>query len=96
MTIGVASALQGRGVGRQLMAALVDLARDLGARSVLLEVRVGNDPAIALYERFGFVRIGRRRGYYQPENADAWTMRLELAADRDAPAAAVGDAGPRA
>jgi ribosomal-protein-alanine N-acetyltransferase len=78
MTIGVAGAHQGSGVGGQLMAALVDRARELGARSVLLEVRVDNEPALALYERFGFVRMGRRRGYYQPENADAWTMRLDL------------------
>jgi ribosomal-protein-alanine N-acetyltransferase len=80
MTIGVAREHQGRRIGRQLMAALVARARELDARSVLLEVRVDNEPALALYERFGFVRLGRRRGYYQPENADAWTMRLDLAA----------------
>jgi ribosomal-protein-alanine N-acetyltransferase len=94
MTIGVAERYQGRRVGRQLMAALVDRARELRARSVLLEVRVDNEPALALYDRFGFVRLGRRRGYYQPENADAWTMRLDLTADVPTPAPdAVGGAG---
>jgi ribosomal-protein-alanine N-acetyltransferase len=88
MTIGVAAEHQGRRVGHLLMSWLLDRARELGARSVLLEVRVDNEPALALYERFGFVRTGRRRGYYQPENADAWTMRVDLTAD--APTDVVG------
>ncbi|WNB86038.1 ribosomal protein S18-alanine N-acetyltransferase [Cellulomonas sp. ATA003] len=78
MTIGVATAHQGRGLGRLLLDGLVDRARELGAASVLLEVRVDNAPALALYERAGFARLGRRRGYYQPENVDAFTMRLAL------------------
>jgi ribosomal-protein-alanine N-acetyltransferase len=61
-----------------LLDALVDHARSRRADAVLLEVRVDNGPALALYERSGFVRMGRRRGYYQPENVDAWTMRLDL------------------
>jgi ribosomal-protein-alanine N-acetyltransferase len=80
MTIGTATAQQGRGLGGVMLDALVSRARELGAASVLLEVRVDNDPALRLYERGGFVRLGRRRGYYQPENKDAWTMRLDLAA----------------
>ena len=79
MTIGVTAAHQGRGVGRVLLAALLEEARRERAASVLLEVRVDNAAALALYERFGFTRMGRRRGYYQPENVDAWTMRLDLA-----------------
>jgi ribosomal-protein-alanine N-acetyltransferase len=78
MTIAVASSQQGRGIGGALLAALVRRAKDVGARSVLLEVRVDNLAALALYERFGFQRLGLRRGYYQPENIDAWTMRLAL------------------
>lgn len=45
---------------------------------MLLEVRVDNDPALALYRRFGFARMGLRRRYYQPENVDAYTMSLDL------------------
>jgi ribosomal-protein-alanine N-acetyltransferase len=85
MTIGVDPAWQRRGVGRALLAALVERSRALGAEAVLLEVRVDNDPAITLYEAFGFERIGVRRRYYQPEDKDAYTMRLLLA---DAPAGA--------
>lgn len=78
MTIGTRPDAQGRGVGRLLLDALLGRARELRARGVLLEVRVDNAPALRLYERAGFERFGRRKGYYQPENVDAWTMRLRL------------------
>ncbi len=81
MTVGTAQDHQGRGIGRLLLDALVARARELGASSVLLEVRVDNEPALRLYDHAGFVRLGVRRGYYQPENKDAWTMRLGLRAD---------------
>ena len=80
MTIGVAHAVQRQGVGTALLGALVERSRELGAGAVLLEVAVDNAPAMALYERFGFEVLTRRRRYYQPEDVDAWTMRLELAA----------------
>jgi ribosomal-protein-alanine N-acetyltransferase len=79
MTIGVAPAVQRQGIGATLLSALVERSRELEASAVLLEVRVDNDPAIALYERFGFEILSRRRRYYQPEDVDAWTMRLDLA-----------------
>ncbi|MGN8246936.1 ribosomal protein S18-alanine N-acetyltransferase [Cellulomonas soli] len=78
MTVGTAQAHQGRGVGRLLLDALVERARTLGAEVLLLEVRVDNEPALRLYAAAGFEQLGRRRGYYQPENVDAWTMRLPL------------------
>jgi ribosomal-protein-alanine N-acetyltransferase len=78
MTIGVAHPRQRTGIGETLLAALVARAGELGARSLLLEVRVDNAPALALYARFGFVQTGRRRGYYQPGNVDAFTMRRAL------------------
>ena len=81
MTIGVAPALQRQGLGSVLLEALLDRSRELGAGAVLLEVRVDNVAALALYERFGFTVLSRRRRYYQPEDVDAWTMRLELTAD---------------
>lgn len=75
-TIAVAAHAQGRGVGRLLLDALIDRACAHRATSLLLEVRAGNAPAIALYESRGFERIAIRRRYYQPEDADAWVMRL--------------------
>lgn len=70
-TIGVAPAKHGRGIGRAL---LRDLLRAAHGRSVFLEVRCDNAPAIALYESEGFARTGIRRRYYQPSGADAYTM----------------------
>ncbi|WP_454049648.1 ribosomal protein S18-alanine N-acetyltransferase [Cellulomonas sp. Marseille-Q8402] len=79
MTIGTRPDAQRRGVGRLLLDALLARAREVGAGDVLLEVRVDNEPALRLYERAGFERFGRRKGYYQPENVDAWTMRRRAA-----------------
>ncbi len=95
MTIGVDPEYQRLGVGRELLRALVDRSRQLGASAVLLEVRVDNEPALALYRAFGFEQIGRRRRYYQPEDKDAYTMRLDLSASghgRPGPDTPQGDA----
>lgn len=78
MTIGVATEAQHDGIGSRLLQALIDHSRTLGARGLLLEVAVTNTPAIAMYEKFGFARLGVRKRYYQPEDVDAWTMRLDL------------------
>jgi ribosomal-protein-alanine N-acetyltransferase len=80
MTIGVDTRAQRAGIGRALLQALVDAAQAQRARRVLLEVRVDNEPAKGLYRRFGFRPMGLRRHYYQPEDVDAVTMRLDLKA----------------
>lgn len=79
-TIGVLPSRRGTGLGARLMSELLAAADDFGCHEVLLEVRVDNAPAQRLYERFGFTRIGLRRGYYQPGDVDALVMRLELPA----------------
>lgn len=78
MTIGVGKAYQRQGIAAALLQALVDEAKRQGASRMLLEVRVDNDPALALYHRFGFERMGLRKRYYQPEGIDAYTMSLDL------------------
>lgn len=77
-TIAVAPAAQGRGLGRRLLTALVDQARQQQARTLLLEVRADNEVAQSLYRSTGFERIAVRRGYYQPGNIDAHIMRRLL------------------
>ena len=54
----VAPRARGRGVGEALVRAVLDEARRLGKSVVVLEVASTNEPAIALYERCGFVRTG--------------------------------------
>ncbi|TVU57221.1 ribosomal-protein-alanine N-acetyltransferase [Corynebacterium aurimucosum] len=72
-TIGVDPAAQRQGIARLMMDAIVELA-DSHDAPIFLEVRVGNDPAIRLYEAYDFVINGLRRNYYQPSGADAHTM----------------------
>ena len=79
MTIGVGEAHQRQGIAAALLQRLLDEAARLGARRMLLEVRVDNEPALRLYRRFGFERMGLRKRYYQPEGIDAYTMSVELA-----------------
>jgi ribosomal-protein-alanine N-acetyltransferase len=73
-TIAVDPAHQGHGHGRELLAALLEIAESHQA-PVFLEVRTDNDTAINLYRRNGFEVVGMRKGYYQPSGADAYTMR---------------------
>lgn len=44
---------------------------------ITLEVRVSNEPAIKLYEKYGFKSLGKRKGYYQNNNEDALIMWTE-------------------
>jgi len=55
---------QRQGLGELLMQEWLQLASSSGCRRALLEVRVSNPGAQALYQRLGFERIGYRKGYY--------------------------------
>jgi ribosomal-protein-alanine N-acetyltransferase len=72
--IAVDPAWQRRGLGAVLLADLVRTALDRGARHLTLEVRVGNEPALALYSRFGLAPVGVRRNYYPVTGDDALVM----------------------
>ncbi len=81
LTVGVAGWARRNGVGRSLMHAAIDLAREAGAQLMFLEVDVANPAAITLYERLGFQRAGLRKAYYDrgvDGLADALVMRLDL------------------
>jgi ribosomal-protein-alanine N-acetyltransferase len=78
LTVGVVPTARRHGIARLLLARLLDEARRRGAREVFLEVRVDNTAALALYDREGFARVGRRRGYYDHGRVDAVVMRRAL------------------
>jgi ribosomal-protein-alanine N-acetyltransferase len=66
------------GVGRSLMEAAIDEARQRGAAQVLLEVRASNEAAQLLYKNLGFKFAGRRRDYYRSPPEDALVMKLRF------------------
>lgn len=70
-TIAVDPQYRRCGIAEMLMLTMLQQARDLGNPYVILEYRIGNTGAAALYEKLGFVYVHRRRGYYQDTNEDA-------------------------
>lgn len=77
MNIAVDSAFRGRGIGGALVDALHAKAKELGAERMLLEVRVSNAAAIALYKKQGYEKIAVRKGYYgNGEDADIMQKKL--------------------
>ncbi len=78
-SVTVDGAARRMGVGRALCGAVFGWCRGEGAVVVELEVRAGNEGAIALYEGLGFVVSGRRGGYYREPVEDAVLMHLDLA-----------------
>ncbi len=72
---------QRRGWGLQMLDWLGQDAYHRGARALLLEVRPSNKAAIALYEKAGFVELGRRKNYYPSYSGskeDAIVMQVSL------------------
>jgi ribosomal-protein-alanine N-acetyltransferase len=81
LTLAVRPEARGRGLGRALIEAALAHARAAGASGMFLEVAADNAPALALYERAGFARLGTRRGYYPRPGGpavDALTLRCAL------------------
>jgi ribosomal-protein-alanine N-acetyltransferase len=68
-TIAVDPAARHRWLGTRLMLALVDAALAAEAKHLTLEVRVSNEGARRLYQRFGFAPVGVRKDYYRDEDA---------------------------
>ncbi|HEX3268945.1 MAG TPA: GNAT family N-acetyltransferase [Gaiellaceae bacterium] len=76
----VAASHRRHGIGRALLEAAVDWAREVGVTKLELHVFPHNEPAIALYEGFGFAKEGYRRGHYRRggELIDAILMAYEV------------------
>ncbi|MBI2323387.1 MAG: ribosomal protein S18-alanine N-acetyltransferase [Chloroflexi bacterium] len=75
-----------RRIGERLLQRLFDIADEMGAEWLTLEVRVSNIGAQRLYEKYGFRRAGVRRRYYSDNNEDAlimWTDRIKDRAVRE-------------
>lgn len=73
-TIGVHPDHRGQGVGELLLLGLTDIAREMSAHRITLEVRISNLSAQALYRKYGLEITGVRRRYYSDNNEDAYIM----------------------
>lgn len=73
-TFGVHPGWRRQGVGRRLLLRLVELALEIGAQRMTLEVRISNAAAQSLYAGFGFTVTGQRRAYYTDDGEDAYVM----------------------
>ncbi|SDX14409.1 ribosomal-protein-alanine N-acetyltransferase [Collimonas sp. OK242] len=81
LNISVHGDMHGRGIGKMLLDKVCLLAHQQKMQSILLEVRPSNTRAIVIYQRYGFVEIGRRRDYYPAagdKREEAIVMRLAL------------------
>jgi [ribosomal protein S18]-alanine N-acetyltransferase len=67
-----------RRIGERLLTHAIDAAKGRGAQHMFLQVRPSNAPARALYDKMGFIVVGKRRRYYRDNDEDALVMRLTI------------------
>lgn len=72
--VAVAEAYRKKGVGRQMLQAMLEQLQQIGVKAVTLEVRKSNEAAIALYESLGFIVEGVRKNFYEKPAEDALIM----------------------
>lgn len=72
--IAIAPEFRRQGIGEALLAHMIEKSEELGLSIITLEVRSGNEAAMALYEKMGFKKVGSRPGYYAKGSEDAVLM----------------------
>lgn len=77
MNVAVIPQYRRQGIAKLLIQSLIEQLQSKGVQKLSLEVRVSNEPAIALYNMLGFEQVGRRPGYYRKPREDALIMRKE-------------------
>ncbi len=79
LSIAVDKNLQRKGAGSLLLESMIRQSKALGAKKILLEVRMKNKGAIDFYKKFKFVEDAVRVGYYTGSNPDdALLMSLDI------------------
>ena len=76
-TISVKPEYRRRKIGEALLHYAIENCYEHGIKYITLEVRVSNEKAINLYEKYGMKSLGTRKGYYQDNNEDALIMWTE-------------------
>jgi ribosomal-protein-alanine N-acetyltransferase len=80
LNLSIAAQWQRRGLGRELLGFMIELAREFFVHKIYLEVRPSNLAGRSLYAGAGFIEVATRRGYYPGlgGSEDAVIMELEL------------------
>lgn len=76
VTVAVRESHRRRGIAELLLIQAIQHAQARGQALVTLECRVSNGPALALYEKYGFERVGLRPRYYSDNHEDAYVLTL--------------------
>jgi len=82
VTIAVRESHRRRGIAELLLIRAIDLARAKEQGLVTLECRVSNRPALALYDKYGFQKVGLRPRYYSDNREDAYVLTLNAVLTR--------------
>ena len=78
MNLAVSPSFRRQGIGERLVNCLTEALKEKGVKTLLLEVRISNDPAKELYQKLGFEMVGKRPRYYEKPREDALILRKEL------------------
>ena len=78
MNVAVHPDYRRKGIAEKLINHLVEELKNRGSHALLLEVRASNAPAIALYEKLGFLQVGCRKNYYHHPREDALILRKDF------------------
>jgi [ribosomal protein S18]-alanine N-acetyltransferase len=81
--VGVAPEFRGKAIAKMLLNHILEIARNGECDYVFLDVRPSNTAAIGLYNKFGFIELYRRPGYYRIPPEDALVMVKNLAQEKD-------------
>lgn len=77
MNIAVHPAYRKQGIATELIEALIQVLKERGSHSLMLEVRESNNPAKELYLKMGFELVGIRKNYYRNPKENALILRKE-------------------
>ncbi len=77
MNVAVHPDFRRKGIAESLIDTLIKELKNRGSHALMLEVRQSNAPAIALYEKLGFVQVGCRKNYYHNPRENALILRKE-------------------
>ncbi len=83
VSIAVREDYRRRGLGELLLIGAIEMGIRRGQQVLTLEVRVSNDAAIALYDKYRFRQVGIRRGYYSDNHEDAAIMTTDKLTSAD-------------